>query len=85
MFDVNGRQLLAVLAGIALCFAGVLVSMSPVGAALEPDGPAAAIPLLDPVDAFDRRPGRVLLALGLVVCGSAVAALGTYLGRDRHR
>ena len=81
---MNGRQLLFVLVGIGVFVTGVFIGVSPVEAGLPEEGQPSAVPLLDPIEAFRRRPSRVFLALGLVLLGLATAAAGAYLGRDRR-
>jgi hypothetical protein len=81
---VNGRQVVVVLAGLVVFVAGVLVGLTPVRAPLPEDGPAAAVPFLEPADALQRGPEQVLLTLVLIVLGLLTALGGAYLWRDRR-
>jgi hypothetical protein len=82
---VNGWQVSSVLAGLGVFIVGAVVSLLPVGAPITEDGPATAIPALDPVAAFERAPDRVLLALGLILLGLAIAVAGAFVTRDHER
>jgi hypothetical protein len=80
---VNGRQVAVVLAGLAVFIAGVVVGLTPVRAPLPDNGPAAAVPFLEPADALQHGSGQVLMTLVLIVLGLLTAIGGAYLWRDR--
>ena len=79
---MNARQALAVLLGLLIFAAGALVGLRPVEG--PGGGPTAALPLVDPVEAFSLSPAQVSLAVLVLVLGVAVALVGCYAARDRR-
>ena len=82
-FRVNGRQLLIVLTGIGLFLAGAFVGLTPVSSPTTGNGPANAVPFLDPERAFQHDPAQVLVAVSLLLLGLAVSVAGPYLLPER--